>query len=390
MVAINVVLVGVPDDVFQDVQRVLDKFEIAVQGRYSNAEELLEQKKQLSSQRILLIAQANQASDAQHIQQLHDTFPGWPIIALIQEKSEPNLILAVNRAGADQIVTIPMHADDLEAALSLIHQRFVKQVPNSTVISISGSVAGCGVSTLALNLADIIAHDYRQHTLLIETAQQMATQAINLNIRPLTTVTDLLIDEGSLDATRIKKAVIHVDARFDVLAGPMDITAAGTALKGMPKLIHAAREMADALVIDVMANFDDTHFQTLWSSDQILLVLEQTIPSIRAANMMKDALLRARPPKKVQVVVNKYDPAITNYTEEAIKELLQVQRIHTIPDDRKHVLLAAAEGKPLRKLDGNLPIVKAMRQLTGHLLGFAETHERSHGLLNRLTRFLHS
>ena len=244
------------------------------------------------------------------------------------------------------------------------------------------------MSTLALNLADIIAHDYRQHTLLIETAQQMATQAINLNIRPLITVSDLLVDSSTIEATQIKKALVHVDARFDLLAGPMDITNAGNALKGMPKLIHSAREVADALVIDVVASFDDLHFETLWASDQIILVVEQTIPSIRAANMMKDALLRA-PPKKVHVVVNKYDPEITSYNEDVIKQLLTAQTIYTIPHDRKHVLQAAAEGRSLRKLDSNLPIVKALRELAKHLLGFSDKPDgTSHGLLNRLARFL--
>lgn len=389
MHSINVALVGLQDDVNSAVQQVLAKFEAAVHGNYKQADELLEQKKSLSGQRMLLIIQVKQPQDAEQIQNLHDAFTTWPVIALVQADSPPNVLLAVNRAGADQIVTIPLNSEDLETAISLINQRFAAQLPSSTVISVSGSIAGCGVSTLALNLADIIAHDFRQHTLLIETAQQMATQAINLNIRPLITVSDLLVDSSTIEATQIKKALVHVDARFDLLAGPMDITNAGNALKGMPKLIHSAREVADALVIDVVASFDDMHFETLWASDQIILVVEQTIPSIRAANMMKDALLRARPPKKVHVVVNKYDPEITSYNEDAIKQLLNVQTIHTIPHDRKHVLLAAAEGRSLRKLDSNLPIVKALRELANHLLGFSEKPDgTSHGLLNRLSRFL--
>ncbi|HMO35783.1 MAG TPA: hypothetical protein PKA06_07060, partial [Gemmatales bacterium] len=147
----------------------------------------------------------------------------------------------------------------------------------------------------------------------------------------------------------------------------------------MPKLLQAAREMADVFLLDVVASFDDVHFETLWASDHIVLVVEQTIPYIRAANMMKDALLRARPPKQVHLVVNKYDPEISSYSASALSQLLNVTRVHTIPDDRKHALQSSAEGRTLRKLDGSLPIVKAYRDLVQVLLGFSDSKEKTSG-----------
>ncbi|MFO0815024.1 MAG: hypothetical protein U0796_17525 [Gemmatales bacterium] len=392
MYSVNVVLIGVGQDELPEVNKVLAHLDATVEASLASASELLQDKKKSGERQCLLILQAKQPQDAEQVQQLRDSFSNWPIIALVPQDSPRNLVLAVNRAGADQIVTTPINTEDLESALELLNKRFQSPATLSNVIAVSGTVPGCGVSTIAMNLADVISHSHRMHTLLIETTQQLATQAINLNLKPQLSIADLLTDASAFDPTQIRKALIHVDARFDLLSGSPDITASsGSSIKGMPKLVHAAREIADVVVIDVAATFEDTHFETLWASDQVILVLEQTIPSIRSANMMKDALLRARPPKKLYFVINKYDPTLESFTAEKIKETLGVHRLFTIPDDRPHVLLAAADGRPLRKMDNDLAIVKSIRELASIVLGIADRQEASKSsFLNRIARFIQS
>lgn len=392
MYVVNTILVGVDQESQPAVRKVLARLDVNIEADFSTANELLLERKRFQDRQLLILVQVQESQQTEQVQLLRDTYSSWPIIALMKENTSPNEVLAINRAGADQIVTVPVHEDDLESALELLSKRFQTHSSLSTVIAVAGTVAGCGVSTISLNLADLIAHSHRKHTLLVETAQQMATQAISLNMQPQSTVADLLVDSNTIDVAQLKRAMLHVDARFDLLSGPMDISAGGAnSVKGMPKLVQVAREVADVVVIDVVAMFDDLHFETLWASDQVVLVLEQTIPSIRSASMMKDALLRARPPKKLHYVLNKYDPEMDSYTTGKIMETLQIRQLLTIPHDRKHVLRSSAEGKPLRVLDSELPIVKSIRELANATMGLSPQSDGSSStFLHRLARFLQS
>ncbi len=72
-------------------------------------------------------------------------------------------------------------------------------------------------------------------------------------------------------------------------------------------------------------------------------------------------------------------------------ETLQIRQLLTIPHDRKHVLRSSAEGKPLRVLDSELPIVKSIRELANATMGLSPHSDGSSStFLHRLARFLQS
>ncbi len=333
----------------------------------------------------LLVTYIPTGSNAAHVRQLRDAYLHWPILALA-EAEQGAALLAANRAGADQVVPLPLNDKDLADALEQISRRFRPNPTPCLTVAVTGAVTGCGASTLAANLAYDLAVNVNLSTLLVEVALQMGVQAINLDAKPKTSLADLVATASALDVTQVRKAVTQVAPNLTLLAGPTELTRHDpNAVQGVLKVLSLAKRLADVVIADVPCTYDDLHFETLWSADRVVLVADQSIPAVRTARMILDAVGRAKGVKGVHVVLNRYDPAISGLTVEKVSSALGGETVLTIPNEYAGVMKAASVGKPLMAVTPNCPIAVAVRDLSRLLTGHcAEPPAASGGLFARL------
>ena len=79
-------------------------------------------------------------------------FPTINIIALA-DNADTNLVLAAMRAGCRQFIPKPIDQQDLSKALKLLTRSAGGKTKSDRVICVIGSSGGCGVTTVAANLA---------------------------------------------------------------------------------------------------------------------------------------------------------------------------------------------------------------------------------------------
>jgi Flp pilus assembly CpaE family ATPase len=79
-----------------------------------------------------------------------------------------------------------------------------------------------------------------------------------------------------------------------------------------------------------------------------VLVLEQKIPSVRALQMVRQALLHKDASGELWFVVNRYDPRVTGFSTDELKKLLHVPELLTVALDPGFVA-AANGGQTLRQ-----------------------------------------
>ena len=82
--------------------------------------------------------------------------------------------MQVNRAGAAQVVQLPLDRNDFHSALIMIAAQFGRTSLDRHVFAVTGATGGCGATTIAVNLAAEIANQIGQSTILAEMTLQMA------------------------------------------------------------------------------------------------------------------------------------------------------------------------------------------------------------------------
>jgi pilus assembly protein CpaE len=378
-----VVLIGISEELAPTVRQELKNVTATVQAEYRGADTALAGLRAGQTERKLFIVNFEAPADAQCIRRLVETQRGSPIMAFVEMADHPQNLLEANRAGATQVIPMPVQSADLHKALSCLAVQYRPPAKDCPIIAFTGSAPGCGATTLATNAAYEMATLHKQHAVLIELSQQMGVLATNLDIQPIYTLAELLADPEQMDAQLVQRSLVRVADNFDILAGSRDVgQSSAFALSGVLRVLDFVRPLAQYIVLDVPCTYDEFQFEALGSASQIVLVGEQSIPSIRTLKLILDTLRPGPGQHTFHVVINRYDPKMEGLAIGDLEKALALTNIRTIPDDRPGVLVAANEGKLLRQLNPNSAVLTGIDDLVDQLLGTNEPRTQS-GLLRR-------
>ena len=195
-----------------------------------------------------------------------------------------------------------------------------------------------------------------------------------LDVNPEHTTFDLLNDGERLDPQMIQRALTRVADRFDVLAGEYRaITPIQTTTGNVVRLIDYCRSLSNVAIFDVPCTYDDMYFETLAVADQVVLVGEQKIPSIRTLKLVCEALSRIDGVRKLHIIVNRYDPRMPGFGADRLKGLLEVNDLLTVCNDYASVMASINHGRPLRQEAPRSPALADVNRIVSALLGVSET-----------------
>jgi pilus assembly protein CpaE len=370
MLSLKAVLVRVSEEVAPNVRRELANYGAALEAEFHDAESAIAELRGWYHETGLLITQFHAATDLTTIQRLHAALPGWPVLVLVDQNCDPPTLIQLNRAGADQVVTLPLVPHDFSEALDCISILFGTANWHCQVIAVTPTQPGSGGTSIALNLAYEIATQRQLDTILIELAGRVGVLAVHLDLKPKFTTADLLRDLKQIDAHSVRRCLVRVADHFEVLAGPEQVAdMPSAALSGLVRVIEAARALCRVLILDVPCTYDNLQFEALAAADQIVLVGEQSVSSVRSMSLVLDELLATHTIDAFHLVLNRYEPDISGITAGKLKQLLNVRHVDTIPNDRAAIMAAANQGKPLRLVAPRSPVVAAISLLVGELLG---------------------
>ena len=99
----------------------------------------------------LFVVGLHSAEDYQYMRRLRENFVGQPILALVDSPDDPISILAAMRAGAAQVVPLPIEREDFLAALDVVALMFGFASTDTKVVAVSGVTGGCGATMISTN-----------------------------------------------------------------------------------------------------------------------------------------------------------------------------------------------------------------------------------------------
>jgi pilus assembly protein CpaE len=389
MYPLPVVLVGVNEILSRDLRREFACAEADVESEFQSAFMAIDCLRYYPKQPRLVIVEMSDDCDVETIERLGISLCGWPILALVRSESGEDF-LRVNRAGAVQVVPLPLDSEDLHRALSVIGSQFDQKALERQVVGVIGAVGGIGTTTIAVNLASEIAERFSKSTILAELTLQMGALAPMLNLEPRMTLPHLIREIHRVDSFLLEKTLVPVTERLRILAGAQSHNSVPFVEPDhMVKIVGYLRKLAAVTVLDLPGTFDDLEFQVLKACDQVVVVAAQSVPAIRSLKSFCESLPEDRLVHSLWVVLNRYEPAMKGFSCEDIKQLLGVARVFPIAGDFPAVKIALNQGGLLRQVAPATPILRDIDRLIHEILGL--DHEK--GLTNGrglFSRFLHA
>ena len=319
--------------------------------------------------------------------------PRPALFALLSERSS-SLMRRALRAGADEVLFLPMdHGDATRALLKISEARRRTERPGrGQIISLVSITGGVGVTTLAANFSLGLRLLSQKQVAVVDLDFQSSDLSALFNLEPERNITALAESVKELDSIRLEAALSKHSSGVYLLPGPKRIEDAEAVT---PAHVGAAldlmRQLFDFIVVDCGRNIDETAVAVWERSDYLFYVLDQSLTAVRSAARFLDLFERLQfRGTEPNLVLNRYLPR-NLITERQVSETLERPIYAKIARDDKTCELALTRAQDFWKVAPNSPIANSLEDLVRRVTGAPEAQvEHSGGLFSRLFANTHA
>jgi pilus assembly protein CpaE len=284
-------------------------------------------------------------------------------ILVVGPAEDPRLIRRAYQMGATDYLDEDDLDTELAAALGRTRPGEAAPAESGRTLAVLGPSGGCGASTLAANLATVLAKEYKK-SLLIDLKLEAGDLAALLDVRPTYTLRDLCENVARLDRVIFERCLVQHDSGVHLLAPPRNIadTRAITS-EGIRQALALGRNLFPYVIVDLDHSFRDEQVQTLRQVDTVLLVLRLDFTALRNTQRTLDYLGQLGiSGERVRLVVNRYGQPKEVPAAKA-EEALGVKIYHYVPDDPKTINRANNNGVPVVLEAPSAKVSKSVTQL---------------------------
>ena len=311
-----------------------------------------------------------------------------PVLLVIAENNDKQQMRLAMQAGARDFFTSPVDNQELHKSLNQIifdmrrgrsHQGIL-----TTIINAKG---GSGGSFISCNLAHIASALSDSNVVLIDFDLQFGTQSLNLDIKPQHTIVEALDDVTQLDFDAIdgymslhKSGLRLLSTSYEQVVLPGEII-----VENLDQLLTLVISHYDHIFIDLPRHIDPLSATILERSDQIVIIVQQSLAHLRDAKRLT-RILKSEfniAEKNILIVVNRYDTDSSLELQD-MQANLESSAIYEIPNDYDRVSNSTNLGIPLYDYARKSAITKAMISLAESLNVPIKDQFKEKGFLKKL------
>jgi pilus assembly protein CpaE len=343
--AIRLISEHIPDDSAIDLTEVFSTFEL-------NADAILRLDVDL-----LLVACREGSGGALDLLHLWNTVRSRTPVVIMSHGSDPEFVQAAFAAGADDFLVmhpgpyIPEQISrDVEFAIrkAVTRNRTANDRGNEEgqLICVLGSKGGVGKTVAATNLGAALATRGKR-TVLIDLDLQFGDVALALGLAPETTLFDLAVSGGGLDADKLDDFMLRHPSGLRVLAAPARPDQAVSVTAQMLTTVYSLlRNEYDFVVVDTPPAFTSEVIATVDVATWICMIAMFDALSLKNTRLGLDTLeLMGHPAEQVRVVLNRAGTNVGISDSDAVRILGRTPDV-MVPSDRE-IPISINDGVPI-------------------------------------------
>ena len=314
------------------------------------------------------------------------------ISLVVAESVTASLLRSAMQRGVSDVIESPLTEEKIAAAISQFSSDVLKMqasraptlAPPSTgpavgeIVTVMSAKGGSGKTVTATNLAVLLAQQPDAKVCLVDADLQFGDVCLVLQLEPKFTVVNAAAELHRLDEQLIDSILTKHHTGLRVLAAPLepafadDITTAG-----LLQILELLKTMFDYVVVDTASLLDELLLSLLEKSDQVMMVVDMDLPSVKNAKLALETLrLLKFPTNKVKLVLNRSN-ARARLDDREIEGALKSQIMARIPSDGD-VAASVNEGRPVVESSPKSKVAKGFGEVFELVTG-AKTQAASGG-----------
>lgn len=295
---------------------------------------------------------------------------------LIAAAFDPPLafVRALVRAGAHDVVPLPLDLADLETSLAPIRDERALQDQTAKagvarVVSVIKSVGGVGATSLISQLGIRFAHNEAKmgrEACLIDLDVQFGDAAFQLGLRPTLSLEDLIEAGARLDGDLLRATTTEHSSGLNVIAAPLSMMPLESVTsEQVIDIVELAKREFGTVFLDLPSNWTNWSLSLLAQSDLVLLVSELSVASLHRARRQLE-LIKSQDLEELdlRVVINRFDKGLMRTVRPSdVREAIGRDISYTIANDQPLMRSAIDQGLPIDQIRRKSAIGKDIETL---------------------------
>jgi pilus assembly protein CpaE len=242
--------------------------------------------------------------------------------------------------------------------------RPTRSVGNGTIITVMAGKGGSGKTVTATNLAMALTASIGEDRVCVLDADlQFGDVALLLQLDPSRTIVDAAEAIDDLTEPRLDGLLLRHESGLRVLSAPLAPSSSEQVPpKTVVRLMEMLQGMYEYVVVDTSPIFDDALMTVLDHSDEVVLVVDMDLPSVKNAKIALDTLRTSGYPLgRVHLLVNRVNSKARLDLVE-LERALGMEVAASVPSDRL-VPQSVNEGIPAVAMSPRSKVAKAFGAL---------------------------
>jgi len=343
----------------------------------------------------LVTLDSNQSAALDTIAKLRQQVPACSVLA-VSSSQEGSLILQAMRNGAQEFLAIPLSLEDFMMALERVRQSGQSgsdddEVRDSQVITVAGVNGGVGSTSVAVNLACVLAQNPKNAVALIDLDLALGDADVWLDIIPDYTIQDVAENISRIDYSLLKRSLTKHDSGLFLLPRPVNLdNSFHLGAEELRRVVALLKATFTHLIIDVSKSYNNMEMAAIGMSNHVLLTTQMDLPCLR--NVVRliqyfDTLDSVG--EKLQVVLNRFGLSDNQISYNKALDTIGREVFWKIPNDYATMVESRNNGVPLITQSPKAKLTRSYVELAEKLSEGPSTPEKeSSGGKKTVFRFL--
>ncbi len=307
------------------------------------------------------------------VERLHET--SSCAVLVVSNSDDGSLILRTMRAGAKEILTVPITAEELIGALERISNARSGggkgKSRGCVTIAVAGASGGVGSTSLAVNIGCALASDESNSVALVDLDLAVGDADVFLDAIPDYTLVDVSQNVARLDFTLLKKSMTKHSSGLYLLPRPVQLQDAPLIdPDDFARVVGLLKATFSHLIFDLSKSYGELDMVAMRESRQVLLITQLDLPCLRnVVRLMMSFDEEEGLKEKVKIVINRMGLDAEHIGLKKAQETINSDIFWRIPNDYRSMAEARNNGVPLTVQSPKAAITQAVVNLAAALNG---------------------
>lgn len=305
------------------------------------------------------------------IQSLSTSHPHVKVIA-VSSQTSGQFILGVLRCGADEFLAAPVQLEEMLGALDRLRAETPDDARDpSRIYTFAGSRGGAGCTSLAVNFGCILAQNQANSVALVDLDLAMGDADVCLDLIPDYTLADVAMSIERIDLQLLKRSLSKHSSGLYLLPHPVQIEDASLIQDDhVGRVLNLLKMTFTHIIVDLSKSFLATDFMSMQLSDEILMVTQLDVSSLRnVVRLMVSLSDRDGLDQRVKVVANRVGSNDGEISPQRAEETIGRPIMCRIPNDSRTMMSSRNSGVPLMEHAPRSRLYQSIVAMTDAIVG---------------------